>query len=46
MGDSSHMTENASAGGPSYSNIVGPISKGIIEAGRPMEEFALNSVKV
>jgi hypothetical protein len=40
------MTEYASAGGPSYSETVGPISDGIIEAPGPMEEFAVNSVKV
>jgi len=45
-GDSSHMTEYASAGGPSYSETVGPMSDGIIEAPGPMEEFAVNSVKV
>jgi hypothetical protein len=45
-GVSSHMTEYASAGGPSYSETVGPISDGIIEAPGPMEEFAVNSVKV
>lgn len=45
-GDSSHMTKYASAGGPSYSETVGPMSEGIIEAAGPMEEFAVNSVKV
>jgi hypothetical protein len=45
-GVSSHMTEYASAGGPSYSETVGPMSDGIIEAPGPMEEFAVNSVKV
>ena len=46
MGDSTHMIENTSAGGPSYSDTMGPMSEGIIEAAGPMEEFALNSVKV
>ena len=46
MGDSTHMIENTSAGGPSYSDIVSPISKGIIESIGPIEEFALNSIKV
>ena len=46
MGDSSHMTKNSSAGGPSYSDTVGPMSEGIIEVAGPMEEFALNSVEV
>jgi len=46
MGDSSHMTEYTIADGPSYSETVGRMSDGIIEAAGPMEEFAVDSVKV
>jgi len=46
MGDSSHMTEYTIADGPSYSETVGRMSDGIIEVAGPMEEFAVDSVKV
>lgn len=46
QGDSSHLTKYASAGGPPYSETVGPMFDGIIEAPGPKEEIAVNGVKV
>lgn len=45
QGDSSHLTKYSSAGRPLYSETVGPMFDGIIEAPGPMEEIAVNSVE-
>lgn len=46
QGDSSHLTKYSNAGGPPYSETVGPMFDGIIEAPGPKEEIAVNGVKV